>query len=160
MRVINLTNQTFGRLTVLDASGTDSRRNTLWRCRCSCGNATIVRGTRLRSGETKSCGCLMRERVSIHGHCAHYRHSPEYTSYAHMKERCVNPHNNRFYLYGARGIRVCNRWLHSFPNFLADMGRRPSRTYTLDRIDNDGNYEPTNCRWATKSQQRRNQRSV
>ncbi len=107
-------------------------------------------------GMTKSCGCLQRERAGSfarHG----MSQSPEYTSWQQMKNRCLNPNGEVYKNYGARGIRICDRWL-SFENFLEDMGKRPSPRHTLGRLDNDGDYEPDNCEWQTATEQNKNRR--
>lgn len=151
--------QTFGRLTVLEKSSRPSR----WVCRCSCGETTETLGYRLKSGNAKSCGCYARDRAREtltarnfrHGHCVE-RQTSTYRIWAGMIERCHKPSDPDFAGYGGRGIRVCEHWM-DFRRFLADMGERPPGL-TLDRIDNDGNYEPGNCRWATRSQQNLNTR--
>jgi len=118
-----------------------------------------VRGTTLRNGMTRSCGCLAtelkRERATTHGH-ATTRTTPTYNSWAQISQRCENKNNAAFNNYGGRGITVCARW-RVFENFLADMGERPLGC-SLDRVNNDGNYEPVNCRWATRLEQARNRR--
>lgn len=131
-----------------------------WPCRCDCGKEKTIREHHLKTQRTMSCGCLHRE-VSAevntrHGEGRKQNRSVEYTTWNGIKRRCYDPACDRYPRYGGRGIKVCDRWLHSFENFLADMGRRPSAEHSIDRIDNDGNYEPGNCRWATRSQQRRN----
>jgi hypothetical protein len=156
---IDLTGQTFGRLTVVSRS-VAQRGNSYWNCRCVCGVERRVSLPNLRSGHVRSCGCLSREsratRSTIHGHARVGARTREYSSWHSMVSRCTNPNIEPYAKYGARGIKVCARWL-DFVNFLADMGERPPNT-SLDRIDNDGNYEPGNCRWATASEQMKNRR--
>ncbi|HVI27483.1 hypothetical protein [Hansschlegelia sp.] len=159
MRPLDLTGRRFGRLTALALATTGSGGRS-WQCVCDCGGEKIVRTEYLRSGETKSCGCLLssapREQFTTHGMSKH-RRGEGYVSWTGMKDRCLNPNNREYARYGARGIRVCDRWLR-FENFIADMGMRPSPHHSLDRIDPNGDYEPGNCRWATALTQGRNTR--
>ena len=163
-RLIDITGQRFGRLVVVCRSelkskdGSNSSRKRHWECKCDCGKACRVAARGLRCGRVKSCGCLRRDatgkRFSKHGQSR----TPEYRAWRGMKARCTNPNGHKFKDYGGRGIAICERWQHSFEGFLADMGPRPSSEHSLDRIDNNGNYEPGNCRWATRLQQMQNQR--
>lgn len=129
---------------------------------CDCGTEKEISGVHLRAGKIQSCGCYKQEetgrRQTTHGDAPLRRkQASEYTTWGGMKRRCHNEGNQDYYLYGARGIKVCERWLNSYPNFLADMGRKPSAKHSLDRINSDGDYEPANCRWATAKQQYENQ---
>ena len=144
-----------------------SSGSVLWLFRCDCGKECKSSGSKVRSGHTKSCGCLAIERIralglsrrgfgTTHGRSG----TSEYRTWCIMKQRCLNPKNKKYSYYGARGIRVCKRWLHSFENFLADMGPRPSKSFWLERINNDGNYAPRNCKWATVSEQMKNRRPI
>lgn len=157
---IDLTGQTFGRLSVMCAvpSNAKRRRGTSWLCQCSCpaGNTVVVAGESLKSGFTKSCGCLADESRFKHG----MSNSPEFRIWSGMKERCRNPNNPRYKDYGGRGITVCPEWEDSFEQFLVDVGPRPSPEHSLDRLDNDKSYCPENVRWATPKEQARNRRTT
>lgn len=152
--------QIYGNLTVVELwLDHDYPSHQKWHCKCSCGIDIVAWASSLVSGNTKSCGCLQRKRTSEastthgEGHTA----TAEYRCWTHIKTRCYNPRIKNFDCYGGRGITVCERWRDSFENFLADMGRRPSPNHSIDRYPNpDGNYEPSNCRWATRSQQEQN----
>lgn len=149
---IDLTGQRFGRLVVVEEAGRDKQSKVMWQCKCDCdGTATVV-SSNLKSGNTKSCGCLIEEAHTKHGMCG----TPEYSSWEHMIQRCTNPSNNKYNDYGGRGITICERW-KDFANFFEDMGARPA-DHEIDRINNDGNYEPGNCRWTTRTKQCRNMR--
>lgn len=124
----------------------------IWECVCDCGNVLGVSTYQLKSGKTKSCGCWSRDRTKKHG----MEGTAIYNAWAAMIQRCTNPKNRFFHAYGARGITICNEWL-DFKNFYADMGDKPEGM-SLDRINNDGNYEPSNCKWSTQKEQIRNRR--
>ncbi len=217
---IDLTGQRFNMLTVIERAGRNENSQIMWRCRCDCGAMTVVRGHRLRTGHTKSCGCLTHRfrdvtgerfgrlvavrRAGVHNEasmwlcrcdcgnekvvglrclsdallgkgtrscgCLHRESAverstthgatgtPEHRAWQAMIQRCTNRNLGTYPGYGGRGITVCERWRASFENFIADMGPKPSPRHSLDRIDNDAGYEPSNCRWALPAVQARNTR--
>lgn len=156
--LIDLTGQVFNRLTVVKRADTQVKGSAVkWQCVCSCGAKSIVNGASLRSGHTKSCGCIQREwaNTSKHGMC----NTPEYGVWAVMLQRCNNPKNDRYIAYGARGITVCHNWQASFDSFITDMGKRPTSKHSLDRVNNDKGYYKSNCRWATRKEQDNNKQN-
>lgn len=156
-RIIDMASLRYGRLIVVSRSANQGTRAT-WLCRCDCGQSVVVTGRDLRVGSTASCGCLAidvtRSRATTHGHTASKVVSPEYRVWSSMLSRCKDHPN-----YAGRGIKVCDRWL-IFENFLADMGPRPvSPRHTIERENNDGDYEKKNCSWQTYAVQQRNKRT-
>lgn len=151
----DLTGKIFSRLTVV---GLHERRGgaSYWKCMCECGSERIVIYHSLTQKHTKSCGCLnidnQRERHTTHGAAF----TKEYNVWRGVKQRCYYPKHSQFKHYGGRGIKMHPSWINSFETFIGDMGPRPSDKYSIDRKDNDGNYEPSNCRWATKGEQSNN----
>lgn len=145
---VDLAGQQFGRLLVISRDGQTAQGAAAWRCRCICGNETKVSGRHLRMGQTTSCGCLQKEQVAARS----VRHGKEgtkvYRAWHGMLYRCQNPRARMWKRYGGRGITVCERW-QKFENFYADMGEPPTPAHSLDRVNNDGNYEPGNVRWTT-----------
>lgn len=151
----DLSGQVFGRLKVIEYSHTKNKR-AYWKCVCECGNLHIANGKYLSCGDTTSCGCSQSEYfVTKHKEASGLK-TKEYRTWRRIKNRCLNPHNNSYPIYGGRGITVCESWLNSFEKFLSDMGRAPSPKHSIDRKNNDGNYEPGNCRWATARMQNNN----
>jgi len=159
MKLIDLVGKKFGRLTVLSRAPNDGK-HTRWNCACDCsGKNTVVHSDSLKNGATKSCGCLRdemtAERSLTHGNTVGRKSTREYRAWSHIKDRCYAPTCERYPRYGGRGIKVCERWLHSFETFLKDMGICPEK-YTIERLNTNGNYEPSNCVWADAHTQSRN----
>lgn len=144
----------YGRLVIIRRAGStkNKAKNSLWLCQCDCGNQKVITLKRMRSGETVSCGCKGRKNKLKHGMSG----TPEHRAWTYMKTRVLNQETKYYHLYGGRGIKICDRWLESFEAFYEDMGKKPSSKHSLDRINNDGDYEPSNCRWATGSEQQLN----
>lgn len=158
MRLIDRTGTRYGRLLVVARAKNGTGNKSRWVCRCDCDPQTtiIVQGGNLHDGHTTSCGCMKGIGGDRDMHGA--TRTPEHRAWVGMKLRCSNPNTKGYSRYGGRGIQVCDRWRDSFSAFLADMGPRPSPRHSVERRNNDGNYEPDNCYWATDAEQTRNTR--
>lgn len=152
--------QVCGRWTLIacDPAQTCRPSSLRWLCQCKCGTTKEVLSYSLKKGLSQSCGCLSKELTRQRGIKHGMTRTPEYHAWRNMKYRCCNPNHPEYKRYGARGILVCERWMNSFQDFIDDMGARPGDQYSIDRVDNNGNYEPGNCRWTTLKQQNRNTR--
>lgn len=158
MPLINLHGQRFGRLTVISRDPSNTKK---WICDCDCGNKTSVFSRPLRVAGTRSCGCLFKESCKDNKNKSRKHglsRTREYGVWRSMIQRCIDKDCKSYARYGHRGISVCDRWLNSFEHFLVDMGIKPFPSAEIDRIDNNGNYEPTNCQWTTRSVNRMNRR--
>lgn len=149
----------YGRLVLVEFIRKNENRQIIWKCRCDCGNEKEYRIGDVKVGRTRSCGCLYTEArgqaTITHGKTK----TPEYVTWTAIIHRTTNPKSSNWAIYGGRGITICDRWRDSFEAFLEDVGEKPSKKHSIDRIDNDGNYEPGNVRWATRKEQRENQSS-
>lgn len=159
----DLTGRKFGRWTVL-GEGTHKysgkHRILYWKCKCECGTFKEIHGGSLVLRRSESCGCLLKEKLKNGLNSTHGMSKTRiYATWGRIIYRCYNKKTSDWYLYGGRGIKVCDRWRYSFENFFEDMGSTYKEGLTIDRKDNDGNYEPENCRWATQKQQQRNKRN-
>ena len=157
-KINNLTGKKFGKLLVLEQHGRNRNKSVLWLCRCDCGNETVASNGSLIGGTVQSCGCLkQRQREAVTKHGLH--NTKIYKKWQSMKTRCNNPNASNYKDYGGRGITVCDEWLNDFESFYRwAINNGYKEGLTLDRIDVDGDYTPSNCRWATIAEQNNNQR--
>lgn len=166
--IANEIGKKYGRWTIIAEGSHKHYLNTIDKhviCKCDCGVIKNISLGSIRQGKSTSCGCYNKEFASknnrTHGYLVGLNggHTPEYEIWIKMKGRCFNPSDKNYNDYGARGITVCERWQYSFPNFISDMGVRPSKDFSIERVDVDGNYEPSNCKWLPLSLQNRNKRN-
>jgi len=152
---LKLEGETFGRWTVLKEAGKRNNNARYWLCQCGCGTVREVCQSSLRDGQSPSCGCITKDRMSNHG----LYKKKEFKVWSGILNRCNNKTHKSYENYGGRGIKVCDRWANSFSEFIKDMGFRPGKNFDIDRIDNDGDYEPKNCRWVRRSSNLQNKRT-
>lgn len=149
------TGNRYGNLSVISLSDRkDFRHERYWNCKCDCGSLIVVKGCHLRNGNTKGCGCLRGVKIKHGG-----ANSSEYRIWIAIKSRCLNKNNTAYHHYGGRGIKICSEWQNNFDTFIRHVGKRPTSKHSLDRKDNDGDYEPGNVKWATQYEQSRNKRN-
>jgi len=153
MKMVDMSGKKFGHLTAIRPIR-KNKHSTYWLFKCDCGNDYIKNGWSVRRGIISSCSCNQYKVHIKHGMSL----SPEYRIWSAARERCFNKNSISYRNYGARGIRMCDEWKNSFISFISSVGKRPGPEYSIDRINNNGNYEPGNCRWATRSQQNLNKR--
>lgn len=168
MTKIDMMGKKFNRLTVVEATDIKKDGKLHWKCKCDCGNEIIACGKLIRSGNTKSCGCLQKEKAKVHMSNYLKNNNPGlkhglagsriYMCWQNMTRRCINPKSEAYKYYGARGIKVCDKW-KTFEGFYEDMKEGYKENLTIDRIDSNGNYQKSNCRWSTIAEQNDNRRS-
>lgn len=163
--VEDLSGQRFGRLVAISLAPREQWRKpgAEWLCACDCGVKKVIQAVILKSGDSNSCGCLRRQLATERAKSKPARthglpRDASYNTWKNMKQRCSNAKNPDYEYWGGRGIQVCERWLNSYQAFLEDMGQRPSSKHSIDRRNNDGDYEPSNCYWATPVEQANNRR--
>ncbi len=150
------TGEVHNHLTIISFDRKEDHKNYWWKCRCVCGTIKSIRYHSLKSNTIKSCGCKRMEVISKANITHGLSKTSEYNIWRGMIKRCIKLNNKNYKDYGAKGITICQRWLESFENFIEDMGMKPSKEHSIDRIENDGNYEPNNCKWSTDLEQANN----
>lgn len=161
MKAKDLTNRVFGKLSVKERVLENKNRRAMWLCFCSCGSKIIISSNGLLNGGTKSCGCIKNEKVIERSTKHNLVRNPIYRVWQNAKNRCYNQNVKEYKNYGGRGIQMCNEWKNDFmPFYQWSIENGYKENLTIDRINNDGNYEPTNCRYATKETQSTNRRNI